>query len=51
MVKAATGEDADEQELGGAAMHCSKSGVADHFAEDEEDALRKACNAGASNEQ
>ena len=26
LVKAATGEDADEQQLGGAAMHTSKSG-------------------------
>ncbi len=41
LVKAATGEDCDEQELGGAAMHTSKSGVADHFAETEEEALKK----------
>eukprot|EP00808_Paulinella_micropora_P012732 g34696.t1 len=40
LVKAATGEEADEQELGGAAMHCSKSGVTDHFAETEDEALR-----------
>jgi acetyl-CoA carboxylase carboxyltransferase component len=30
------------QELGGAAMHTSKSGVADHMAETEEEALKKA---------
>lgn len=40
LVKAATGEDADEQELGGGAMHTSQSGVADHLAEDEPSALR-----------
>ncbi|CAD7926822.1 unnamed protein product [Amoebophrya sp. A25] len=41
LVQAATGEVADEQELGGAAMHTSKSGVADHFAETEDEALAK----------
>jgi len=40
LVKMATGEDADEQDLGGAAMHSSVSGVADYFAVDEHDALR-----------
>merc|ERR1719330_1845125 len=40
LVKAATGEDADEQELGGAAMHTSKSGTCDHFAPNEEAALK-----------
>ena len=40
LVKMATGEDADEQELGGAAMHSSVSGVSDYFAVDERDALR-----------
>ncbi|MEM7275447.1 MAG: carboxyl transferase domain-containing protein, partial [Actinomycetota bacterium] len=40
LVKMATGEDADEQELGGAAMHASVSGVADYFAVDEHDAIR-----------
>lgn len=41
LVKAATGEVANEQDLGGAAMHTSKSGVADHLAETEEEALQK----------
>ncbi len=40
LVKMATGEDADEQELGGAAMHSAVSGVSDYFAVDEHDALR-----------
>jgi len=35
LVKAATGEDAEEQELGGAAMHTSKSGVSDHYVQTE----------------
>jgi len=39
LVKAATGEDADEQSLGGAVMHTSKSGTCDHFAPDEDTAL------------
>mmetsp|Transcript_91628 Transcript_91628/g.203409 ORF Transcript_91628/g.203409 Transcript_91628/m.203409 type:complete len:1162 (+) Transcript_91628:64-3549(+) len=39
LVKAATGEDADEQTLGGAVMHTSKSGTCDHFAPDEDTAL------------
>jgi len=40
LVKAATGEDCNEQDLGGAAMHTSISGVADHYAEDEPTGLR-----------
>jgi len=40
LVKMATGEDADDEELGGAAMHARVSGVADHFAVDERDAIR-----------
>lgn len=39
LVKAATGEEVSAQDLGGAQVHTSISGVADHFAEDEEDAL------------
>lgn len=39
LVKAATGEEVDEQELGGANVHCEKSGVTDHIAEDDEEAL------------
>jgi len=39
LVKAATGEDVTAEELGGAAVHTSKSGVADHMAEDDAHAL------------
>ncbi|MGE5140399.1 MAG: carboxyl transferase domain-containing protein, partial [Rudaea sp.] len=39
LVKAATGEDVSAEELGGADVHTRKSGVADHFAEDDEDAI------------
>lgn len=42
LVKAATGEEVTAEELGGADVHTSKSGVADHFAETEEDALEHA---------
>lgn len=40
LVKAATGEEVTAEELGGAEMHTSKSGVADYLAENDEDALR-----------
>jgi acetyl-CoA carboxylase carboxyltransferase component len=40
LVKMATGEDADDEELGGAEMHARTSGLADYLAEDETDALR-----------
>lgn len=39
LVKAATGEVVSSEDLGGADVHTRLSGVADHFAEDEEDAL------------
>ncbi len=39
LVKAATGEDVSAEELGGADVHTRRSGVADHFAEDDDDAL------------
>lgn len=39
LVKAATGEVVSSEDLGGANVHTSVSGVADHFAEDEQDAL------------
>lgn len=39
LVKAATGEEVSAEDLGGAKVHCFKSGVTDHFAEDEEHAL------------
>ncbi len=40
LVKMATGEEADEESLGGAEMHARISGLADHFATDEHDAIR-----------
>jgi acetyl-CoA carboxylase carboxyltransferase component len=40
LVKAATGEDVTPEELGGADVHTRISGVADHFANDDEHALR-----------
>jgi len=40
LVKAATGEDADEQSLGGAVMHTTKSGTCDQMAPDEGTALQ-----------
>ena len=39
LVKAATGEEVTAEELGGADVHCRISGVADHYATDDEDAL------------
>lgn len=39
LVKAATGEDVSAEELGGADVHTRRSGVADHFAEDDEEAI------------
>ena len=39
LVKAATGEEVDPQELGGGAMHSRVSGVTDHLAKTEEEAL------------
>jgi 3-methylcrotonyl-CoA carboxylase beta subunit len=44
LVKAATGEEVSAEDLGGADVHTSKSGVADHFAETEEEALEQARN-------
>src|ERR1700736_3688208 len=40
LLKAATGEIATEEELGGAEMHPSISGLGDYLAEDDRDALR-----------
>lgn len=40
LVKMATGEDADEESLGGAEMHARKTGLADFFAVDEQDCCR-----------
>ncbi len=39
LVKAATGEEVTAEELGGADVHTRRSGVADHFAKDDEHAL------------
>ena len=39
LVKAATGEEVSPEDLGGAAVHTQISGVADHFAADDEEAL------------
>jgi acetyl-CoA carboxylase carboxyltransferase component len=40
LVKMAIGEEADEEELGGARMHARISGLCDYLARDESDALR-----------
>lgn len=40
LVKMATGEDADEESLGGADMHTSISGLGDYLADDELDGIR-----------
>jgi len=40
LVKMATGEESDDETLGGGQMHAEKSGLADYLAEDEMDALR-----------
>ena len=39
LVKAATGEEVTAEDLGGADVHCRKSGVADHYAENDGHAL------------
>lgn len=39
LVKAATGEEVSAENLGGADLHCGKSGVTDHYAHDDEHAL------------
>ncbi len=41
LVKMATGEDADDETLGGARLHAEVSGTGDYFAEDEMDAIRQ----------
>ncbi len=40
LVKMATGEESDDESLGGADMHARQSGLADYFAVDEQDAIR-----------
>ena len=42
LVKAATGEEVSAEELGGADVHARLSGVADHYAADEGEALERA---------
>ncbi|MFG2621604.1 acyl-CoA carboxylase subunit beta [Streptomyces sp. NPDC048507] len=42
LVKMATGEESDDESLGGADMHARTSGLADHYAVDEYDAIRQA---------
>jgi len=44
LVKAATGEEVTAEDLGGADVHCRESGVSDHYASGDEDALRTARN-------
>ncbi|MDH4380059.1 MAG: carboxyl transferase domain-containing protein [Vampirovibrionales bacterium] len=44
LVKAATGETVTAEELGGADVHCRTSGVTDHYAHNDEDALALARN-------
>ncbi len=40
LVKMATGEESDHEELGGAEMHSTRSGVSDYLADDDRDAIR-----------
>ncbi len=42
LVKAATGEEVTAEDLGGADVHARLSGVADHYAADEDEALERA---------
>jgi acetyl-CoA carboxylase carboxyltransferase component len=44
LVKAATGEEVSEEDLGGADVHCRISGVSDHYALNDEHALQIARN-------
>ena len=39
LVKAATGEEVAAEELGGADVHCRQSGVTDHYAQNDEEAI------------
>jgi len=40
LVKAATGEEVTAEDLGGADTHCRESGVSDHYAHDDPEAIR-----------
>lgn len=42
LVKVATGEDSTDEELGGAELHATKSGLADYLADSEHEAIRMA---------
>ncbi|XP_067665387.1 methylcrotonoyl-CoA carboxylase beta chain, mitochondrial-like [Haliotis asinina] len=42
LVKAATGEEVSAEDLGGADLHCGKSGVTDYYAQDDQHALHLA---------
>ncbi len=44
LVKAATGADVSAEELGGADVHCRISGVSDHYAANDEQAIQQARN-------
>jgi acetyl-CoA carboxylase carboxyltransferase component len=44
LVKAATGEDVSDEDLGGADVHCRISGVSDYYAQNDEHALEIARN-------
>ena len=44
LVKSATGEEVTAEDLGGADLHTRESGVVDHYAEDEPEALRMVRN-------
>jgi 3-methylcrotonyl-CoA carboxylase beta subunit len=48
LVKAAIGEDVDNETLGGASTHCEISGVTDYKAKDDKDALNRIKNIMAS---
>lgn len=39
LVKAATGEEVSAEDLGGADVHCRESGVSDHYAQNDQEAL------------
>jgi len=39
LVKAATGEEVSAEDLGGADVHCKESGVSDHYAHDDNEAI------------
>jgi len=44
LVKAATGEKVTAENLGGADVHCRKSGVSDHYAHDDQEAIHMTRN-------